>query len=103
MKKFTVMLLMICLTTIMVSCKKEKKECNCGIITNDNIEFDTNNNMLYSLTIKNDCSGNSGKYYFTHAVWFEAHVGEYFCITNVSSWMPIGETIIQEVENKNKN
>jgi hypothetical protein len=81
------------------SCKKEKP-CNCGTITDDAIEFDANSNMFYSLTITNDCSGNSGKYYFDYSVWLDANVGEYFCITNVSSWMPVGETTVHKVENK---
>jgi hypothetical protein len=80
--------------------KIKKPPCNCGTITNDNIEFDSNNNIFYTLTITNDCSGNSGKYYFDYGVWLNANVGENFCITNVSSWMPLNETTIQRVENK---
>ncbi len=84
---------------LLSSCKKDKS-CNCGIITDDAIEFDVNNDIFYSLTIRNECSDNLGKYYFTYNVWLNAPVGSYFCVTNVSSWMPIGETTIERVENK---
>jgi hypothetical protein len=81
------------------SCEKDTP-CNCGTITDDAIEFDSNGNMFYTLTIKNDCSNNLGKYYFTYDIWLNAPVGSYFCVTNVSSWMPIGETTVERVENK---
>ena len=82
----------------MTSCNKEDIEpitstpapsCNCGTIVDDDIVFDTNNNMYYSLTIKNDCSGNLGTYYFSREVWMTAYVGNAFCITNVSSWLAV--------------
>lgn len=90
---------LVATTILFTSCKKETP-CNCGTITNDDIEFDANGNMFYSLTITNDCSGNSGKYYFDYDVWLNSPVGDYFCVTNVSSWMPVGETIVHKVENK---
>jgi hypothetical protein len=80
------------------SCKKEKP-CNCGVITNDDIET-SNGELYYTLTIKNDCSGNSQKFYFDYNTWLNAPVGQNFCVTNVSTWMPIGETTIEQVENK---
>ena len=52
MRKVT---LVLGLTALLFSCKKENKKCNCGEITNDNIEFDGSGNMFYTLTIKNDC------------------------------------------------
>ena len=80
------------------SCQKEDirpsttpptEDCNCGVIMDDDIVFDANSNMYYSLTIKNDCSGNLGTYYFSREVWMTAYVGNRFCITNVSSWLAV--------------
>jgi hypothetical protein len=46
-----------------VSCQKETKKCNCGIIVDDPI---IGNN--YALTIKNDCSGNIQTFYFSYSI-----------------------------------
>lgn len=103
MKNLKFLLTVFIITISMLSftsCKKEDKPCNCGVITNDDIEFDVNGDMFYSLTITNDCSNNSGKYYFTYDVWLNANVGESFCVTNVTSWLPVGETTPIKVENK---
>ena len=99
MKKLT---LILALSTVFFSCKKENKKCNCGEITNDNIEIDDNGTMFYTLTLTNDCSGNSGKYYFTYDVWLDANVGENFCVTNVSSWIdePTTHTTPYKVDDK---
>jgi len=90
----------IAFAMIFTSCKKEEikpntpvqpvEECNCGTITDDDVVFDDAGNMYYSLTIANECSGNLGTYYFSQEVWMNAFVGEYFCITNVSSWISEG-------------
>lgn len=66
------------------SCKKET--CNCGEITNDEITYDVNGNSCYSLTIRNTCSGNLKTWCFDYDVWFDANVGEDFCVTNENSW-----------------
>ena len=97
--------LVLGLTVLLFSCKKEDKKCNCGKITNDNVEFDGSGNVFYTLTIQNDCSGNSGKYYFDYDVWLDANVGENFCVTNVSSWMaePTSATTSRSVDNKSIN
>jgi hypothetical protein len=102
MKKIKLLAVLFLTTSILIfsSCKKDDKPCNCGIITDDAIEFDSNGTTFYTLTITNDCSNNSGKYYFNYDVWLNAPVGSYFCVTNVSSWMPVGETTIERVENK---
>jgi hypothetical protein len=101
MKKIKLLAVLFLTTAILIfsSCKKDKP-CNCGIITDDSIEFDSNGTTFYTLTITNDCSNNSGKYYFTYDIWLNAPVGSYFCVTNVSSWMPVGEITIERVENK---
>ena len=69
------------------SCENETWcEENCGVITNDPLDWDANGNILYGLTIKNDCSGNTQTFYFTYETWLTSYVGDYFCISNVSSW-----------------
>jgi hypothetical protein len=75
--------LMIVLLTIIAlgSCKKDAlKDCNCGIITDDAIE----NADDFTLTIKNDCSGNTKKFYVTLSTWMDGVVGENFCMNQ--SW-----------------
>jgi hypothetical protein len=95
------------MTVALSSCKKEDVQpntpdtpCNCGVITDDDIVVDANGNFHYSLTIQNDCSGNLGTYYFTQDVWYNAHVGESFCVSNVESWMPEGPVTHVDVVNK---
>jgi hypothetical protein len=101
------LLLLLVLPVMLLSCQKDdikpnepEPQCNCGIITNDDIITDINGQDHYSLTIKNDCSGNLGTYYFTIDVWYNANVGQNFCITNVDSWLPVGPVTVHEVENK---
>jgi len=38
------------------------------------------------VTIENSCSGNVKKFYLTQDDWYDAQVGSYFCISNVTSW-----------------
>ena len=76
---------LVCLS--LTSCKKvEQKNCNCGYITDDKITYDNSGNMLFTLTIRNSCSGNSKTWYFSESVWMDANVGENFCVTNIDSW-----------------
>ena len=65
----------------LVSCSKEQlgKKCNCGLITSDNVSN-------YSVTIRNDCSGNYRTFTLTPGDWMNAFVGSNYCISNVSSW-----------------
>jgi len=75
-------LLLLCLSFFILSCEKEEDEdCNCGVITDDEIIDD-----CYSLTIMNDCSGNYETFCFSESVWFDNYVGDNFCVTNVDSW-----------------
>jgi len=75
-------LLSILLISIMlIGCEKEE-DCNCGVITNDEILDDG----CYSLTIRNDCSNNYKTFCFDYNVWFNNSVGDDFCVTNVDSW-----------------
>jgi len=65
-----------------VGCKKEvieKKDCNCGVILSDDVKD-------YSVVIKNNCSGNSKKFYLQPGDWMNAHPGNEQCLNDVASW-----------------
>jgi hypothetical protein len=98
MKNLKLMMMTLMMSLVFISCDKDKN-CNCGVITNDDIEI-SNGELYYTLTIKNDCSGNSQKFYFDYNTWLNAPVGQNFCVTNVSTWMPIGQIEVIKVENK---
>lgn len=74
MKKLIVL---VVLTLVMLSCTK--KNCNCGVIQNDNV-YD------YSVVIRNSCSKNNKTFYLSEGDWMNAHPGDNYCITNVDSW-----------------
>jgi len=74
------------LLLLSLSCQKEVKSCNCGIIIDDPI-IGSN----YALTIKNECSGNVQTFYFSYSVWLDSHVATRFCINNISSWIEVKE------------
>ncbi len=65
-------------TLLLASCKKDEI-CNCGEVVSDDVND-------YSVNIKNDCSGNTKKFYLSQDDWFNAHVGSNYCITNTTSW-----------------
>ena len=71
-------LILVLLTIIALgSCKKDTlKDCKCGVITDDAIE----NGNDFTLSIKNDCSGNTKKFYVTLNTWMDGVVGEPFCM-----------------------
>jgi hypothetical protein len=82
MKKSRLLLRGLILFTMIVlvsSC--EKQDCNCGVITDDQIIGGE-----YTLSIRNDCTNNVETFIFSYDVWFNAYVGEDFCVTNVESW-----------------
>jgi hypothetical protein len=62
------------------------KECNCGVITNDEITQDANGNDCYTLSIKNACSGNIKTWCFDYNLWLNNPVGGNFCVTNETNW-----------------
>lgn len=73
---------MIVLLTIIAlsSCSKNlTKDCKCGIVTDDAIE----NSSDFTLTIKNDCSGNNKKFYVTLNTWMDYAVGANICMTEI--------------------
>jgi len=69
----------IMLLLTLLSCEKEKVECNCGLVLSDNVND-------YSVVIRNDCSKNEKKFYLQPGDWMNAQVGSNYCITNISSW-----------------
>ncbi len=74
---------------LVTSCKKDEPEppstpntpCNCGTVMDDPI-----NNGVYQLIVRNDCSGNWRTFNVSYDDWFNNHVGEKTCFSNVSSW-----------------
>lgn len=77
MKKLILSASVLCV--LFTSCKKENKECNCGIVQSDNVS-----NL--SVDIRNDCSGNVKTWVLSEGDWMNAYVGERYCITNTTSW-----------------
>lgn len=85
MKKLFLTLLTVLAT--LTSCEKDEEvipqntsSCTCGTITDDEI---TN---CYTLSVRNECSGNVKTFCFDQDVWFNNYVGNYFCISNVQPW-----------------
>lgn len=73
-------LLFLGLVFVVFSCKKEEtKPCNCGRIVSDDVS-------TYSITIRNDCSGNLKTFNLYEGDWMNAYVGSDYCITNETSW-----------------
>jgi len=70
---------LLILSLALFSCKKETKNCSCGIVESDDVQD-------YSVTIKNECSNNSKKFYLSEGDWMNSHVGNRQCITDVESW-----------------
>jgi hypothetical protein len=73
----------IILVMTLASCKKEEtatpKKCNCGLVVSDDASD-------YSVVIRNSCSGNEKKFILAPGDWFNAYVGEDYCITNINNW-----------------
>jgi hypothetical protein len=77
-------ILLVSLIVLLSACEKK---CNCGIIQDDGIDPNsTSLDNYYWVTIENSCSGNVKKFYLPPDVWYDAHVGSDFCISNVTSW-----------------
>ena len=77
MKKLIIVLLTI---TALSSCSKNyTKDCKCGVVTDDVIE----NGNDFTLSIKNDCSGNNKKFYVTLDTWMDYAVGANICMTEI--------------------
>lgn len=71
------------------SCKKdepiESEDCNCGVITDDDNGI-TNGVAWYSITVKNNCTGNRQEFHIAQSDWMDAYVGNDFCFSNQSNW-----------------
>jgi len=93
-------ILSIVLLVILISCGKEST-CNCGIIRDDDIEFDSQGNSLYTLTVESECSGNDKKVYVSYDTWLDGYVGERICITGVGDWSP-KFPIVETIDPQNK-
>lgn len=68
------------------SCKKEEEKCNCGIITQDGVSSNADGTSCYWLEVRSNCSNNKKTWCFDYDVWFDANLGEEFCVTNETSW-----------------
>ena len=80
MKRIIEVLFILCLLFVFTGCEKDEN-CNCGVITDDEILGD-----CYSLTVRNDCTDNYETFCFDYDVWYGNYVGDDFCVTNVDEW-----------------
>ena len=80
MKRNLLTLILPFILLVFTGCEKE--DCNCGVITNDEIL----DNNCYSLTIRNNCSDNYKTWCFDYDLWLNNPVGGDFCVTNEDSW-----------------
>jgi len=85
------LLLILAITSMMFSCKKDTYEptqpepstptiqCNCGLILSDDP-------VDYSIMVRNDCSGNVKKFILYPGDWINAFVGNKICFSNNNTW-----------------
>ena len=71
---------------MLTSCSKEKENCNCGVITDDGITYNNDGSYCYWLEVRNNCSDRKKQFCFDYDIWFNANIGEDFCVTNEISW-----------------
>ena len=76
----------VTLLTLTACTKEEEEECNCGVITADEITTNADGSSCYSLEIRNDCTDNKKTLCFDYDVWLDGNLGESFCVTNVERW-----------------
>jgi hypothetical protein len=69
-----------------IGCEKESQTCNCGIITNDENYLDANLNSIYTLEVRNECSGNSKLFYVSKGDWMNNHAGDKTCFSDIKNW-----------------
>lgn len=74
------------LSVVLISCSKYKPDCTCGIITDDAITTNPNGSFCYSLTVKNNCSGNLKTWCFDYNTWLNRQVGTEMCVSGVGTW-----------------
>ena len=81
MKKLLIVLLTI---TAFSSCVKNiGKDCKCSIITDKEIENTSGSTLRFTLTVDNDCSGNSRKFYVGQDTWIDSHISEPDCMGQI--------------------
>ena len=84
-------IIIVSLSMLLISCSKDDVQtnnntntgCNCGTIVDDGIDSAIS---CYWLKIENDCTGNQKKFCFDQLIWQTNYVGDYFCVSNVTSW-----------------
>jgi hypothetical protein len=64
------------------------ENCNCGTIIDDKILI-VNDDLVYTLTVRNRCSQNVQTFYVNHDTWLHGHVGNQICFYDISSWREI--------------
>jgi hypothetical protein len=76
------------LILVLLSCKKYEPEpdCTCGVVTNDALTTSSNGSTCYSLTVKNNCSGNLKTWCFPASTWYDYAVGDAMCVSGVGTW-----------------
>lgn len=75
---------LLCLAFL--GCSKEDTDCNCGTITNDNHYLDANLNSIYTLEVRNSCSGRTKLFYVSKGDWMNNHAGDIACFSDVKNW-----------------
>jgi hypothetical protein len=99
MKKIILTLAVI--TLALTACEKSCSTSNCGVITDDAIEYDGAGNTYYSLTVQSECSGVNKKVYVDYASWLNGYVGSSTCISWVAAWSPTAPIVsTKKVQNK---
>jgi hypothetical protein len=83
--KRIILILSISLVSL-ASCKKYEPDCTCGVVTNDALTTNTDGSTCYSLTVKNDCSGNLKTWCFPASTWYDYAVGDNMCVSGVGTW-----------------
>jgi len=83
--KRIILILSISLVSL-ASCKKYEPDCTCGVVTDDAITTNVNGTTCYSLTVKNDCSGNLKTWCFDYNTWLNRPVGDAMCVSGVGTW-----------------
>jgi hypothetical protein len=74
------------LSVAFLGCEKANTDCNCGTIINDDNYLDSNLNSVYTLEVRNDCSGRAKLFYVSKGDWMNNHAGDKTCFDNISNW-----------------
>jgi hypothetical protein len=91
----SILFLAVAVATITTSCDV-LQDCTCGIVKDDGIESQ-GGNSYYWVTIKNDCSGVTKKFYLSQGDWMNAHPSKAYCITD-TEWKEASPTTNTKAE-----